>query len=75
MKTTIFALAAIGVAAALTLPAGEVSPEPAGPGWKLVWSDEFDIDGAPNPANWRYEYQGFLRNKEEQWYTNSPENI
>ena len=53
MKTTIFALAAIGVAAALTLPAGEVSPEPAGPGWKLVWSDEFDIDGAPNPANWR----------------------
>lgn len=28
MKTTIFALAAIGVAAALTLPAGEASPEP-----------------------------------------------
>ena len=21
----------------------------------LVWSDEFDVDGAPNPANWTYD--------------------
>ena len=25
------------------------------PGYKLVWSDEFDVDGLPNPANWAYD--------------------
>lgn len=36
-------------------------------GWKLVWSDEFDKDGPPNPANWVFEH-GFVRNHELQWY-------
>jgi beta-glucanase (GH16 family) len=36
-------------------------------GYRLVWSDEFDVDGRPNAANWRYE-QGFVRNEEAQWY-------
>ena len=36
-------------------------------GMELVWSDEFDVDGAPNPANWSFEY-GFKRNQELQWY-------
>jgi beta-glucanase (GH16 family) len=36
-------------------------------GYKLVWSDEFDVDGRPNTANWRYE-NGFVRNEEDQWY-------
>jgi beta-glucanase (GH16 family) len=36
-------------------------------GYRLVWSDEFDVDGRPNAANWRYE-QGFVRNEEDQWY-------
>lgn len=35
--------------------------------WKLAWSDEFDVDGAPNPANWGFE-KGFVRNQELQWY-------
>jgi beta-glucanase (GH16 family) len=39
--------------------------------WKLVWSDEFEGDGRPNPANWNYE-TGFVRNQELQWY--QPEN-
>ncbi len=34
---------------------------------RLVWHEEFTEDGAPNPANWNYEY-GFVRNKELQWY-------
>ena len=38
------------------------------PGWKLVWSDEFDHDGLPDPAKWNYE-KGFLRNNELQYYT------
>lgn len=37
------------------------------PGMTLVWSDEFNIDGKPNPANWKYE-NGFVRNQELQWY-------
>jgi beta-glucanase (GH16 family) len=35
--------------------------------WKLVWSDEFEVDGAPDAANWGYE-RGFVRNQELQWY-------
>ena len=40
--------------------------------WKLVWHDEFDTNGPPNPANWNYEH-GFVRNHELQWY--QPENV
>jgi beta-glucanase (GH16 family) len=35
--------------------------------WKLVWADEFDIDGPPSAANWTSEI-GFVRNEELQWY-------
>ena len=35
--------------------------------WKLVWADEFNTDGKPDPANWKGE-QGFVRNHEQQWY-------
>ena len=34
---------------------------------RLVWADEFNVDGWPSPVNWKYEY-GFVRNKELQWY-------
>jgi beta-glucanase (GH16 family) len=36
--------------------------------WKLVWSDEFDRPGLPDPAKWGYE-EGFIRNNEDQFYT------
>jgi beta-glucanase (GH16 family) len=36
--------------------------------WKLVWSDEFDHPGLPDPSKWDYE-EGFIRNNEEQFYT------
>lgn len=35
----------------------------------LVWSDEFEQPGAPDPAIWGYEV-GMVRNKEAQFYTN-----
>jgi beta-glucanase (GH16 family) len=34
---------------------------------KLVWNDEFNNAGKPDPANWTYE-NGFVRNEELQWY-------
>jgi beta-glucanase (GH16 family) len=40
-------------------------------GYRLVWADEFNTDGRPDPANWTYE-NGFVRNEELQWY--QPEN-
>ena len=43
----------------------------SGDAWKLVWHDEFDKNGPPDPANWIYE-RGFVRNNELQWY--QPEN-
>jgi len=35
--------------------------------WKLVWSDEFDRPGLPDPEKWGYE-TGFVRNEEAQLY-------
>jgi beta-glucanase (GH16 family) len=41
--------------------------------WKLVWSDEFNYTGLPDPAKWGYE-EGFVRNHESQYYTRRLEN-
>jgi beta-glucanase (GH16 family) len=35
--------------------------------WKLVWSDEFEQNGPPNPEIWMPE-TGFVRNNEAQWF-------
>lgn len=39
-------------------------------GWKLVWADEFNQSGLPDPAKWGYE-TGFVRNREAQYYTDA----
>jgi beta-glucanase (GH16 family) len=39
--------------------------------YKLVWADEFNKNGRPDPCNWTCE-RGFVRNQELQWY--QPEN-
>ena len=39
-------------------------------GMKLVWSDEFDKPGQPDPAKWGYE-KGMVRNGEKQFYTDN----
>ena len=38
------------------------------PGWKLVWSDEFNYAGHPDPTKWGYE-EGYVRHNELQYYT------
>jgi hypothetical protein len=47
--------------------AASATSTPVPRGYKLVWSDEFDVDGRPNRANWTYE-TGFVRNEEAQWH-------
>ncbi|NNL16123.1 MAG: glycoside hydrolase family 16 protein [Flavobacteriaceae bacterium] len=45
---------------------------------ELIWADEFDVDGAPNPNNWGYDIgTGFngWGNNELQYYTDRPENV
>ncbi|WP_047545770.1 family 16 glycosylhydrolase [Psychroserpens sp. Hel_I_66] len=42
----------------------------------LDWSDEFDINGAPNSENWTYDLgAGGWGNSELQTYTNNAENV
>ncbi len=35
--------------------------------YRLIWSDEFNQDGAVDADKWTFE-TGFVRNEEEQWY-------
>jgi beta-glucanase (GH16 family) len=60
--TTVLSTAAVLPAA---LPAATSGTAPAG--WQLVWADEFNTDGRPDPRNWQFE-NGFVRNHELQWY-------
>ena len=61
------------VHAAMLVLVGCVSPGPTSTvaitenGYALIWQDEFNEDGAPNPDHWGYE-TGFVRNEELQWY-------
>ena len=36
-------------------------------GYELVWAEEFDQDGRPNPSYWVYD-EGYMRNEEAQDY-------
>ena len=49
----------------------QFSPDFSSPGkilgMTLVWNDEFNNNGKPDPASWIYE-KGFVRNQELQWY-------
>ena len=38
------------------------------PEWALVWHDEFERNGLPDPAKWTFE-EGRVRNNEAQFYT------
>lgn len=40
--------------------------------WDLVWADEFDYEGLPDPEKWGYEV-GYIRNDELQYYTEERE--
>ena len=58
------------VAALLLLHAPVPDPQaiPTPAGYKLIWNDEFDRPGLPDPKKWGYE-EGYVRNSEAQFYT------
>jgi len=44
--------------------------------WRLVWNDEFDTDGRPDPSRWTMEeWPARVVNDEDQAYTSRPENV
>lgn len=45
----------------------DFSAPPKIPGMSLSWNDEFNNEGKPDPAYWKYE-NGLVRNQELQWY-------
>ncbi len=64
-----FLLTLIVLSSSLT---GLAAAETDRPGWKLVWSDEFDGTEIDRSV-WKFE-KGFIRNKEPQYYTDRKEN-
>lgn len=66
---TVLALVAAQCAGAQTATPTEVqvSASQEAQAWKLVWSDEFNVDGRVDSNTWNYEV-GFKRNHEDQWY-------
>ena len=60
-----------GVAAAADAPPSPETLKPP-PGWQMVWSDEFDVDGLPDPKKWAndtvFNKQGWF-NHERQYYS------
>jgi beta-glucanase (GH16 family) len=62
---TCFCLVAVFCSATQAQQINQQPPEIAR--HQLVWSDEFESDGPPDPKNWTYE-RGFVRNDELQWY-------
>lgn len=52
------------------VPSASASPEK----WQLVWHDEFDGEGIPDPTKWTYAVGGHgWGNKEKQFYTEARE--
>ena len=66
MNRRAMALAAAGLLGGGRLTeTGEAAILPRG--YKLVWADDFNRTGRPDPKNWGFEH-GFVRNHELQWY-------
>jgi beta-glucanase (GH16 family) len=52
------------------MTAGQLFAQRTTPYTELIWSDEFNGTGLPDPAKWMYEV-GYVRNGELQYYTNA----
>ena len=66
----IFTLTRLTLIAASTLaaqPSATPDATERPTGYRLVWADEFDKAGRPDPNNWTYEH-GYVRNRELKWY-------
>jgi len=67
IQTGLILLLTVVIQSCAVKKAKDMAAKYAPEGYQLVWHDEFEKDGIPNPANWTYE-KGFVRNEELQWY-------
>jgi len=70
MKNTIFISCMALLLLSCSSAKKDAQPYPGGSGkfTQLVWSDEFNGTGLPDPDKWSYE-KGYVRNREMQYYT------
>ncbi|HSD66900.1 MAG TPA: glycoside hydrolase family 16 protein [Vicinamibacteria bacterium] len=66
-------LLACGAGSAGPAPSPTATPAPTTGVFSLVFADEFDVPGAPDPARWNHEI-GYIANDEKQYYTSGSEN-
>lgn len=71
-----FLITVLGMAGSVAATASTGQQTSASSGWKLVWQDEFDKPGLPDPTHWSYDVGGNgWGNQELQFYTAArPEN-
>jgi beta-glucanase (GH16 family) len=69
---TAFCLLSLGCKTSLRLNSASASNKYDG--YEMVWAEEFDYKGKPNPEFWSYE-NGFTRNEELQWYQEENANV
>jgi beta-glucanase (GH16 family) len=55
-------------------PPAPPTPAPTPGAWTLVFADEFETPGSPDPARWAYDI-GYIANDEAQYYTSRAENV
>jgi beta-glucanase (GH16 family) len=67
LKRTAPCAVALALVSAGTLRLHSVDQADDERNWRLVWSDEFDVDGRPDPRHWTWE-TGLVRNEELQCY-------
>lgn len=67
----VFAIFSLSITSAVGATINPYTPDASQPnkitGMKLVFNEEFNYEGSPNPEIWSYE-TGFKRNEELQWY-------
>lgn len=76
---TLGALAALACIGAAEAPASASLPQDGSlTGYRLVWNDEFNTDGPPDPTRWSYDThrnrEGWYNNERQYYSADRPEN-
>lgn len=72
LLSIVFLFSGLGVGASWATEVPQTVRTNDGRTLKLVWNDEFEGVGLPDPEKWGYEY-GFVRNHESQFYARERE--
>lgn len=68
----LFRLFRLSLAAALGASAASAAPVPS---WQVLWADEFEVAGRPDPTKWRIQVGPSTVNGEAQYYSDRLQNL